>query len=87
MKKVLLSILLMSLSVISNAQGAQEDIGDYVYTLAKDNTTTLASSMLQMTETKLDIDYILVVVGDKYYLVHTATSVMYFFARLLYDQQ
>ena len=26
----------------------------------KDNTTTLASSMLQMTETKLDIDYILV---------------------------
>ena len=31
----------MSLSVISNAQGAQEDIGDYVYTLAKDNTTTL----------------------------------------------
>ena len=30
------------------------------FTSFKDNTTTLASSMLQMTETKLDVDYILI---------------------------
>jgi len=58
----------------------------------KDNTTTLASSMLQMTETKLDIDYILVQsVNDKIkvdrsnFFKNVAHEVTSFINSYLYD--